>query len=164
MNPNVVMAVVCGWNLNEQKMTAPNSKAILYVEDSEDDVFLMKLAMERAGVTNPLEISRDGQEAIDFLTYVFNNAAPSGPVSLVLLDLKLPKKNGLEVLQWMRSQPAIKTLPVILFSSSNQKADVERAYEYGANAFLVKPADPQALQDMVKSLKHFWLTHNQAPG
>lgn len=143
-------------------MTSSNNKPILYVEDSEDDVFLMRYAFERAGITHPIEVVRDGQEAIDFLSKLTDNGK-SSPVCLVLLDLKLPKKTGLEVLQWMRGQPAIKKLPTIIFSSSNQKADLERAYEYGANAYLVKPSDPESLQDMVKAIKHFWLTHNQLP-
>jgi CheY-like chemotaxis protein len=144
-------------------MSEANNEPILYVEDSEDDVFLMKYAFERAEVKNPIEIVRDGQEAVEFLSRFLNDAAPRRQLSLVLLDLKLPKKTGLEVLEWMRQQPPLKKIPTLIFSSSNQKADVERAYEYGANAFLVKPSDPQTLQDMVKAIKHFWLTHNQLP-
>ena len=144
-------------------MSEANNDAVLYVEDSEDDVFLMKYAFERAEVANLIEVVRDGQEAIDFLSQFLKEGEQRRRLHLVLLDLKLPKKTGLEVLQWMRQQPPLKKLPTLVFSSSNQKADVERAYEYGANAFLVKPSDPQTLQDMVKAIKHFWLTHNQLP-
>ena len=144
-------------------MSEANNDAVLYVEDSEDDVFLMKYAFERAEVANPIEVVRDGQEAIDFLSQFLKEGEQRRRLHLVLLDLKLPKKTGLEVLQWMRQQPPLKKLPTLVFSSSNQKADVERAYEYGANAFLMKPSDPQTLQDMVKAIKHFWLTHNQLP-
>src|ERR1041385_905950 len=144
-------------------MSEANNDAVLYVEDSEDDVFLMKYAFERAEVANPIEVVRDGQEAIDFLSQFLKEGEQRRRLHLVLLDLKLPKKTGLEVLQWMRQQPSLKKLPTLVFSSSNQKADVERAYEYGANAFLVKPSDPQTLQDMVKAINHFWLTHNQLP-
>ena len=144
-------------------MSEANNESILYVEDSEDDVFLMKYAFERAEIKNPIEIVRDGQEAIEFLSGFLQDDAQRRRLSLVLLDLKLPKRTGLEVLQWMRQQAPLKKIPTLIFSSSNQKADVERAYDYGANAFLVKPSDPQTLQDMAKAIKHFWLTHNQPP-
>jgi CheY-like chemotaxis protein len=145
---------------------AGNQFPILYVEDSEDDVFLLKYAFEQAGVSNTIEVARDGQEGVDMLARVVQNM--SGPratpaLSVVLLDLKMPKKTGLEVLQWIRAQPELKRLPVIILSSSNQRSDVERAYDLGANGFLVKPADNATLQDMAKAIKQFWLMHNQLP-
>lgn len=145
---------------------AANQYPILYIEDSEDDVFLLKYAFEQAGVTNTVEVARDGQEAVETLGRVaagITGPRPAPALSVVLLDLKMPKKTGLEVLQWMREQPALKKLPVIILSSSNQRSDVERAYDLGANAFLVKPADNATLQDMARAIKEFWLKHNQLP-
>ena len=143
-------------------MSSPNNKPILYIEDSEDDVYLMKYAFERAGVANPIQVAHDGREGMEHLERAVNDG-PSHSICLVLLDLKLPRKTGLEVLQWMRSQPRLKKVPAIIFSSSNQKADLDRAYEYGANAFLVKPSDPKSLQEIVKAINSFWLVHNQFP-
>src|SRR5579871_6188261 len=108
---------------------------ILHVEDNPDDVMLMDLAFSRSGIPVRLQVVNDGDEAIATLQ---NGAALAGGPVCVLLDVKLPRVSGLEVLAWIRNQPHLKRLPVILLTSSSQTADINRAYDLGANSFLVK--------------------------
>src|SRR5215208_4641784 len=120
---------------------------ILHVEDREEDVFLLKYAFKRAGIENQVQVVMDGQEAIEYLEgsgkYTDRTRYPLP--CLVLLDLKLPHIMGLEVLQWIRQQPSLKTLIVIVLSSSIHEGDVQRACELGVNAFLVKPSSTDTL-------------------
>ena len=140
-----------------------NLRPVLYAEDEEDDVFLMKRAFTRTGIANPLAIVRDGQEAIDYFTGVghYANRAEHPLPSLMLLDLNLPLKSGLEVLKWVRSEPAVCTVPVIVLTSSLQDADIHRAYLQGANAYLVKPSRPEELIAMIQNIRDFWLVQNK---
>jgi CheY-like chemotaxis protein len=142
-----------------------SSDTILHVEDRPDDVFLLNYAFKSAEIKNPVQVAEDGQRAVDYL-------AGNGPFAdrekfpvprLTLLDLQLPQKTGLEVLEWIRQQPALKSLIVIILSSSVYEGDLRRAYELGANAFLVKPSSTETLADMCRALKHFWLIHNHPP-
>lgn len=134
---------------------------ILHVEDNPDDVMLMNLAFNRAGVTVKLHVVNDGDEAIAVLE---NGVVDGGmPPVCVLLDVKLPRVSGLEVLAWIRSQPSLKRLPVILLTSSSQTADINRAYDLGANSFLVKPPDLDALTQLVKTVAHYWVQTNVRP-
>ena len=142
-----------------------NNRSILYVEDREEDVILLKYAFKRADIQNHVEVANDGQKAIDYLSgsgkYADRSQFPMP--GIVLLDLQLPYKMGLEVLEWIRQQPSLKALIVIILSSSTHHGDVRRAYELGTNAFLVKPSGVDALVDICQALKHFWLTHNRPP-
>ena len=142
-----------------------NNRSILYVEDREEDVVLLKYAFKRADIQNPVQVANDGQKAIDYLAgngkYADRSQFPLP--GMVLLDLQLPYKMGLEVLEWIRQQPSLKTLIVIILSSSTHHGDVRRAYELGTNAFLVKPSGVDTLADICQALKHFWLIHNQPP-
>lgn len=134
---------------------------ILHVEDNPDDVVLMNLAFNRAGIPARLHVVNDGDEAIAALA---NGALDGGtPPVCVLLDVKLPRVSGLEVLAWIRSQPSLKRLPVILLTSSSQTADINRAYDLGANSFLVKPADLDSLTQLVKTVAHYWVQTNVRP-
>lgn len=137
--------------------------AILLVEDNEDDVFFMKRAMKSAAVENALQVVTDGQQAIEYLqgTGKFSDRTQFPLPILVLLDLKLPHKSGHEVLRWIREQPDFKTLVVIVLTTSRETSDIEKAYRSGANAFLVKPPGAPELVEIVKSLKQFWLMHNE---
>jgi DNA-binding response OmpR family regulator len=114
---------------------------------------------KKAGLLNPLHIVTDGEQALEYLSGrgAFANRHEHPMPALVLLDLKLPKLSGLDVLKWIREQRSSHTLPVIVFSSSNNPQDVCRAYELRANAYLVKPANVQGLIELVASLKDFWL-------
>lgn len=134
---------------------------ILHVEDNPDDVMLMNLAFSRAGIAAKLHVVSDGDEAIAALG---NGASGSGAAPIcVLLDVKLPRVSGLEVLAWIRNQPHLKRLPVILLTSSSQTADINRAYDLGANSFLVKPPDLDSLTQLVKTVAHYWVHTNVRP-
>jgi CheY-like chemotaxis protein len=137
---------------------------IFYAEDEEDDVFFLRKAFEKAGVPNPLAVVPDGLAAIEYLSGngEYSDRAGHPLPCLALLDLNLPNKSGLEILEWIRAQPSFSPLPVLILTSSTQEADVHRAYRLGANGFLVKPGKPDELLAMVKAIRDFWLIHNRA--
>jgi len=139
-------------------------KTILQVEDDLNDVFLLKHAWKKMGVSNPIQTVSDGQEALDYLEGAgkFADREKYPYPCLVLLDLKLPYVMGLDVLKWIRQQPG-PALVVIMLTASGENADIAAAYRLGANAFLTKPSEAIKLQDMVKTIKDFWLTHNMLP-
>ena len=138
---------------------------ILYVEDDADQSFLLRDAFRMAGVRHPLRIVADGQQAIAYLAgegadgHGAENPAPC----LVLMDLHLPGVSGLQVLEWIRAQASLTTLPVIIFSSSAEPGDVARAYRLRANSFIVKPTDLTKLLEFARLLKGWWLEYNQFP-
>jgi CheY-like chemotaxis protein len=137
---------------------------ILQVEDDPNDVFLLQHAMKKVGVTNPTQIASDGQLAIDYLSGAgkFADREQFPLPGLVLLDLKLPYVMGLDVLRWIREQP--NTAPVvIILTASAEEEDIATAYRLGANAFLTKPSQAGKLQEIVRAIKDFWLTHNTLP-
>jgi len=139
------------------------SSCILEVEDEEPYVFLLQLMFERAGITNPVQVVRDGQMAIDYLAGVgpFADRQKYPLPCLVLLDLKLPRVSGLEVLKWLRQQPELKRLVVIVLSASAHPDDVERAYELGASSYIEKPLQMDRTLEIVKLLKGWWLESNR---
>ena len=139
---------------------------ILLAEDESNDVFLMQRAFKKAMLSNPLRTVHDGEEAIAYLSGEGHFAARAEyPMpTLMLLDLKLPRKSGLEVLAWIRGQSSpVRRLPVIVLTSSRQNIDVNRAYDLGANSYLVKPVTFEGLVDMIRSLEKFWLVMSQRP-
>lgn len=138
-----------------------SSATILVVEDDENDLFLLKRAFAKAKVTNPIHAARDGEEAIAYLS---GNGVPDDrlPV-LVLLDLKLPRLSGHEVLAWIRSNERVRRLPVVVLTSSDEPRDVNRAYDAGANSYLVKPGDPGRILDLANSVGTYWLMTNHPP-
>lgn len=138
------------------------SEMILVVEDDENDLIFLKMALKKAGVTNPIQIAGDGQEA---LAYFQDNGKFADRTKfplpyLVLLDLKLTYVMGLDVLTWIREQPQLKSTIVIVLTSSRYVEDIGKAYRLGANDYLVKPADLKTLEGMMRSLKDFWLVQN----
>lgn len=138
---------------------------ILQVEDREEDVYLLKRAIQKAEVQADVRAVVDGQEALDYIEGRgrFADREQFPLPYLILLDLKLPLKTGFDVLAWIRAQPTLRTLIIIVLSSSIDEGDLEKAYQLGANAFLVKPSDMHTLVEMCKAMKLFWLTHNQPP-
>jgi CheY-like chemotaxis protein len=138
-------------------------RPVLYAEDEENDAFFLKRAFKQAQIPNPLVVLPDGQAAIDYVsgTGLFTDRSQYPLPELLLLDLKMPKKSGLEVLTWIRQEPALSYLPVIILTSSMQEDDISQAYHHGANAYLVKPSDPDALQVMVRAIQDFWLKQNR---
>jgi len=141
------------------------SNTILLVEDEVNDVFFMKHAFMEIGLDNPMQVATDGREAINYLSGVDKYADRERfPMPcLVLLDLKLPRVMGLEVLKWIREQPELETLIVIILSSSQLMPDIEWAYRLGANAYLVKPSTPPELRELATGIKLFWLKLNHGP-
>jgi CheY-like chemotaxis protein len=141
-------------------------RAILLVEDNEDDVFLMRRALKAAHIANPLQVVEDGQQAVDYLagngTYADRDQYPFPAV--VFLDLKLPMKGGLEVLDWIRKQPQFANLVVLVLTSSSEPSDLKRAYGLGANSYLVKPPTAEQLLDLAKAFKWYWLEFNRYEG
>lgn len=136
---------------------------ILQIEDDPNDVLLLKHALRRAGLSLTVRVARDGREAIDYLTRSCSRSecADHPFPELILLDLKLPRTSGLEVLEWIRAQAKLKVMPVIVLSSSTQPEDIRGAYLRGANSFLVKPSGSDALVELVKLIQGYWLTANQ---
>lgn len=134
---------------------------LLLVEDNEDDVFLMKRALQLAGITRPLHVAEDGQAAIDHLERHADD--PAAHPALVLLDLKLPFRSGHEVLSWIRSHPRYSRLVVIVLTSSSETVDRDRAYDLRANSYVVKPGTSAALHKLAEALRLWWLEHNLPP-
>ena len=128
-------------------MSAPT---ILLVEDNSEDVSFFKRALVKAGLSWTLRVAEDGQKAVEQLS-----AGPPPP-SHVVLDLKLPKKSGLEVLAWIRSHPVLNPLPVIVLTSSDLPADIQKAQSLGIDAYLVKPLTTNALVDTVRQIARRW--------
>jgi CheY-like chemotaxis protein len=138
----------------------PNdSKMILYAEDDENDVYLMERAFEKLGLEFPLRNVADGKLAVAYLDGKppFSDRKENPLPALLLIDLSMPGKHGLEVLQWVRAHPKLAALPVVVLSSSSQESDINRAYSLGANGFFVKPGDPAELIRVVSALKEHWL-------
>lgn len=141
---------------------SPALPVLALAEDNADDVFFMKRAMKAAGIANPLEILGDGRQAVEYLAgrgpYADRKAHPLP--CLLLLDLKLPLLTGFEVLEWIRGRPETKSLPVIVLTSSGQVKDINRAYELGANSFLVKPSGADNLAGQMRAFRLYWLEQN----
>jgi CheY-like chemotaxis protein len=138
---------------------------ILMADDDENDVFFMERAFDQAKVPNPLHRVKDGEEAVAYLkgvgTYTDREKFPLP--HFLLLDLKMPRKNGFEVIQWVRQQPGLKRLPIVVLTSSREDPDINRAYELGANTYLVKPVKPENLVELVKALTLYWFTFAEQP-
>ncbi|OBX18219.1 hypothetical protein A9995_11990 [Erythrobacter sp. QSSC1-22B] len=135
---------------------------ILLVEDNPDDAELIQYAFEKADIRNPLVIVTDGDAAVDYIGRTGAYADRSGlPLpELILLDLKLPRRSGLEVLSFIRQHEPTRHTPVVVLTSSDQEADIRRSYERGANSFLVKPIGRDGLIDMARALKAYWIKLN----
>ncbi len=140
-----------------------HSHSVLIVEDNPDDLFILKRAFRLAGTPNDLHHAEHGQQAMDYLAGVspYDDRSVHPLPSLVLLDLKLPVKHGLEVLAWIKAQPSCRGIIVVILTSSNEDQDVSRAYDLGASAFLVKPTSAEKLTEIVRALDLFWLRHNK---
>jgi CheY-like chemotaxis protein len=136
---------------------------ILLVEDSENDIELTLAALAKH-VSNEVEVARDGAEALDYLYRrgAFAGRANRAP-ALVMLDLKMPKVDGLEVLRTIKADPALKCIPVVVLTSSRERRDLAESYERGANAYVVKPVEFENFLNAVKQLGLFWLLLNEPP-
>jgi CheY-like chemotaxis protein len=127
---------------------------VLLVDDSENDMLLMSTVFQRSGFVQPLQFARDGEDAIAYLRgdgrYADRHRYPLP--TTVLLDLNMPRKNGFEVLEWLRQQPELRRLRVYILTASSRPQDIERAYDLGANSYLVKPGNLDGLMDLAKCL------------
>src|SRR5437763_1594367 len=140
-------------------------KKVLIAEDDPTDVFLLQRAFTAAQVTATLHFVRDGQEAIDYLEGEsnFSNRDQHPLPDLMLLDLKMPRLNGFDVLSWLRQKPGLKRLLVTILTSSDQPQDINRAYDLGANSYLLKPQSSNELAELVQRVQKYWLEANQRP-
>jgi CheY-like chemotaxis protein len=137
---------------------------ILLVEDDPRDVELTLTALQEYNLVNEVAVARDGQEALDYLHCRGKFRERDGhPPAVMLLDLKLPKINGLEVLQHVRSNQQLRLLPVVVLTSSHEERDLVRSYELGVNAYVVKPVDFHDFVNAVKELGIFWAVINEPP-
>jgi CheY-like chemotaxis protein len=139
--------------------------SFLVAEDDENDVFFLQRAFQQAKIENPLHVVRDGQEAIEYLSGEgkFSDRSLYPLPHLFILDLKMPRKTGLDVLGWLHEHPELRCLPVLVLSSSAQRTDIEKAYELGANGFVVKPASLEKRVELAKLIGAFWLDFNEGP-
>ena len=139
-------------------------QTILLVDDSENDIFLMRAAFKKAEFKISLQEAHNGEEAIAYLKgegiYSDRNKYPLP--SVMLLDLNMPMKNGFDVLSWVRTQPAFKRLSIIILTASSRPEDVERAFDLGANSYLVKPRELETLAAMIRCLRD-WIQINHFP-
>ncbi|MBC8094562.1 MAG: response regulator [Akkermansiaceae bacterium] len=139
-------------------------KRILLVEDSDKDIELTLAALDEYNLANEVSVARDGVEALDYLNTrgKFAGHANGLPV-VVLLDLKMPKVDGLEVLRTMKSDARLKHIPVVMITSSREEQDLVRSYECGVNAYVVKPVDFKKFVESIKQLGFFWALVNEPP-
>jgi CheY-like chemotaxis protein len=139
-------------------------RAILLVEDSAMDVELALAALKKNNFANPVVVARDGAEALDYLHGRGKFASPPASLPIViLLDLKLPKKDGLEVLREIKTHERLKVIPVVMLTSSREEADLVRSYSLGVNAYVVKPVGFEQFVEAIKQTGNFWAVINEAP-
>jgi CheY-like chemotaxis protein len=143
----------------------PAETTVLLVEDNPSDILLIQRAFRKVGITNPLQIVNDGDAAVLYLSgeepYSDRYRYPL-PV-LILLDLKLPRRSGDEVLMWLRQQPLLKRLPVVVLTASRQSIDINRLYDLGVNAYMVKPVAFDDLVEIINILNRHWISLNEKP-
>jgi CheY-like chemotaxis protein len=136
-----------------------NNFSVLLVEDDLNDIFLVKRAFKIARIRNPLQVVTDGQEAINYLRgdgrYADREAHPLP--KLIVMDIKMPRKTGFEVLEWVKGDGRpLRRIPVVIVSSSDNPADINRAYELGANAYMVKPVSFREVEHLFNSITQYW--------
>ena len=141
------------------------TKPILLVEDTPDDAELTVMSLKRSGLLNQVIVAEDGIEALDYLfgqgRYAGRNS--QDPPALVLLDIKMPRLDGIEVLQRLRADKRTSVLPVVILTTSTEDIDLARAYEFGANAYVRKPVSLGQFQEAVRQLGLFWILTNEPP-
>ncbi len=146
-------------------MSASHAVEILLVEDSTQDLELALRALRKANLTNNIEVVRDGEEAMDFIFCEGTHAdrqIENGP-KVILLDLKLPKVDGLEILKRIKSDPRTQAIPVVVLTSSKEQSDVVESYRLGVNSYIVKPVNFESFAKAVQELGMYWLLLNQPP-
>jgi len=147
-------------------MNEPTAIELLLVEDNPNDLELALRALRKANLANRIHVARDGAEALEFVfcegPYVTRSIGDAPKV--ILLDLKLPKVDGLEVLRRIKADPRTKLIPVVVLTSSKEQRDVVESYQLGVNSYIVKPVNFERFSEAVRDLGVYWLMLNQAPG
>jgi two-component system response regulator len=138
---------------------------ILLVEDNQYDVEMVLHTFKKQNITNRIHVVRDGAEALDFIfgTGKFSGLKFLGQPKLILLDLKLPKVDGIEVLRRIRGDPATRLIPVVVLTSSKENRDIEQCYALGVNSYIVKPVDFEQFSNAVREIGLYWMLFNQPP-
>ena len=138
---------------------------ILLVEDNPDDLELAMLALKKGNLANRIQVARDGEEALDFLfcRNAHQQRSFDSPPRVVLLDLKLPKIDGLEVLRAVKDDPRTKSIPIVVMTSSKEQRDLVEGYKLGVNSYIQKPVDFDQFRDIISKLGFYWLVINQPP-
>ncbi|HMH31804.1 MAG TPA: response regulator [Puia sp.] len=138
---------------------------ILFAEDSTDDAMLAIRAFRKSGLNNKIFHVKDGAEALDFIycKAAYSSRNKLNQPRLILLDLKMPKVSGMEVLQKIKSDPAMSSIPVVVLTSSSEDTDIKKCYELGANSYIVKPVEIVHFFQALKELGYYWLIRNQPP-
>jgi CheY-like chemotaxis protein len=146
-------------------MNDPNAVELLLVEDNPQDLELALRALRKANLSNRIHVARDGAEALEFIFCEGPYAARriTDCPKVILLDLKLPKVDGLEVLKLIKSDPRTKMIPVVVLTSSKEQSDVIESYQLGVNSYIVKPVNFEQFAEAVRDLGLYWLLHNQPP-
>jgi len=139
-----------------------NSRSILLVEDNYSDIELTRRALHKKSITNQLAVKEDGMDAIE---YLFEDCPKAGNAlpDLILLDLKLPRMGGLDVLKELKANPLTRHLPVVILTSSGETEDIQRSYELGANSYIRKQLNFDNFVDAISTLEHYWLDINLVP-
>jgi CheY-like chemotaxis protein len=139
---------------------------VLLVEDDLNDIFLVKRAFKIAHLTNPLQVVTDGEEAMHYLSghgkYADRDAHPLP--KLIVMDIKMPRMTGFDVLEWIKHDGTLRRIPVIIVSSSDRPEDIDRGYELGANAYMVKPVNFLGVEHLFESITHYWGLECAKPG
>ncbi len=143
----------------------PDKAVILLVEDQENDIILLRRALTKSRILNPIQAVRTGEQAIAYLSGAppFENRSEFPLPSLVLLDINMPGMDGFEVLRWIRQDSPVPSLRVVILTSSNEMRDVNRAYQLGANSFLIKPIDFERFAEICQAISGYWLWLDHAP-
>lgn len=143
----------------------PDPDHILLVEDNPKDVLLIQRALRKANISNSLQVVNDGDAAVLYLSgeEPFSDRTLYPLPVLILLDLKLPRRSGHEVLMWLRQQPVLKRIPVVVLTSSKEYADINLVYDLGVNAYITKPVAFNDLVEIVKTLNLHWIIFNEKP-
>jgi two-component system response regulator len=146
-------------------MMVDNSVEILLVEDNPNDIELALHALKKNNIANSIQVVRDGAEALEFLfgTGAYHNRSINRPPKVILLDLKLPKVDGLEVLKHIKSDDRTRSIPVVVLTSSREERDIVESYRLGVNSFITKPVDFEQFTEAVRQLGLYWLLLNQPP-
>ena len=131
---------------------------ILIAEDDANDILLLRRALKKNNISNPVQVVQDGEEAIAYLSGQgkFGDRSVFPTPKLIIMDLKMPRKGGFEVLEWLKANPEFQVIPTLVLSSSKQDTDIQRAYAFGANTYMVKPSTFDELQEMMKAIYDYW--------